>query len=191
MLCLALWVCLFAGPLCPVHQVREQILWFTLQRRNQTQKHSRDLLQLSCRLFPVISFLSVFESMCVSCGCAHSAREKRVYTCANAYSYSVCESFNLMTCCLHWQVQSLTWKIKAVTISVPASSQCFAFLSQLWFGRPLSGVSGNYLRNMVFSFIASLLPFQSPQPCSWSLVLSTTFWAWSHRQAENIFTILT
>lgn len=59
------------------------------------------------------------------------------YTRASEYSYFVCESFNLMTCCLYWQVQSLTWKIKAVTISVPASSQCFAFLSQLWFGRTL------------------------------------------------------
>lgn len=53
-------------------------------------------------------------------------------------------------------------KIKALTVSIPASSQCFAFLSQLWFGRSLSGVSGNYSRNMVFPCIASLLPFRPP-----------------------------
>lgn len=37
--------------------------------------------------------------------------------------------------------------------------KCFAFLSQLWFGGSLSDVSGNYSRNMMFPWIASLLCF--------------------------------
>lgn len=96
-------VCLFAGPLCPVHQVRKQILQFTLQRRNRSQQCSRDLLQSLCRLFLVISFPSVFKSMGVLSGWVHTqfyGEHPHMHTHGCMYSVSG-PSFNFMTCCLY------------------------------------------------------------------------------------------
>lgn len=81
-------MCNFADPLCPVQQVRKQILLSTLQRRNQSQQYSRELLQSSCHLL-VISFPSVFKSMWGLSKCRHNLTEHlHIRTHLHAYLHS-------------------------------------------------------------------------------------------------------
>lgn len=102
-LCLMLWVCLFAGPLCPVPPVGKQILQFTSQRRHQAQQHSRDL-QSSYLLFLVISLPCVQKSGCFECVQAQFYRE-HLYVHTHVHPCTPCVWLHLVTCCFCWHVQ--------------------------------------------------------------------------------------
>lgn len=179
-----LWVCLFAGPLCPVPPVRKQILQFPAQRRDQAQQHSRDL-QSPHLLFLVMS-LPCVQSLGVLSGCLHSFIEN-ICMCTHMCSLVLpgVASFGGMLLLLARAVPCIKNKSSDSLSSSFFTELCLFVPAVAW---KVSDVSGNYWGNMVFPCLASLLPFQ---PCSCRMVLPITFWALSHRQAENISTTLT